>query len=269
LLLASRCPLQPHPRKRGRRVRFHRSRALRLRLRARGANKNKKNMLLQNIKIAVDAIVFGYINNSLQLLLIQQKFGQMKQKWALVGGFVKDEETLDEAARRELQEETGLQINYLEQLYTFGEVARDPRFRVVSVAYLALVNAHDLHPKADTDAEKAEWFDIKNLPPLAFDHSHIFQVALKRIQNKLRYQPIGFDLLPESFLFSDLENLYCTILEKEIDRRNFRKKILSFGLVEETNLFAAKKTGRPARLFRFNKQKYKQLEEEGFLFEIS
>jgi 8-oxo-dGTP diphosphatase len=226
-------------------------------------------MIIQNIKIAVDAIVFGYINNSLQLLLIQQKFGQMKQQWALVGGFVKDEETLEAAARRELQEETGLQINYLEQLYTFGEIARDPRFRVVSVAYLALVNAHNLQPKADTDAEKAQWFDIKALPPLAFDHAQIVKIALKRIQNKLRYQPIGFDLLPAAFLFSDLENLYCTILEKEIDRRNFRKKILSFGLVEETNQFSAKKTGRPAKLYQFNKQKYTLLEEQGFLFEIS
>lgn len=226
--------------------------------------------LEQNIKIAVDAIVFGYADNNLNVLLIKQKFGELKNQWALVGGFVKDNETLKDAVNRELKEEAGIKVNYLEQLYTFGDnVERDPRFRVVSVAYFALVNSTKLVLTADSDAEEARWFPITDLPKLAFDHKEIIQSASLRLKNKLTYQPIGFDLLPQEFLFSDLENLYCTILEKEIDRRNFRKKILSYGIIEETEKISSKKSGRPAKLFKFNKLKYNKLFKEGFLFEIN
>jgi 8-oxo-dGTP diphosphatase len=224
----------------------------------------------QHIKIAVDAIVFGYAENKLSVLLIKQKFGVMKQQWALVGGFVKDEETLFEAVKRELNEEAGIEVNFLEQLYTFGDdIHRDPRFRVISVAYFALVNAEQFEVKADTDAEEANWFPIDELPPLAFDHAEIIRVAAERLKSKLTYQPIGFDLLAPEFLFSDLENLYCTILNREIDRRNFRKKIMSFGFVEETGKFGDKKSGRPAKLFRFNHLKYSELVASGFHFEIN
>lgn len=224
----------------------------------------------QNIKLAVDAIVFGYTNNSLNVLLIKQKFGELKNQWALVGGFVKDNETLQSAVNRELSEEAGIKVNYLEQLYTFGDdLNRDPRFRVVSVAYFALVNSTKLVLTADSDAEEAGWFSIEKLPKLAFDHKEIVKQAYKRLQGKLTYQPVGFDLLPREFLFSELENLYCTILNKEIDRRNFRKKILSFGIIEETEHFSPQKTGRPAKLFRFNKQQYNKLQKEGFVFEIN
>jgi 8-oxo-dGTP diphosphatase len=223
----------------------------------------------QDIKIAVDAIVFGYSENKLNVLLIKQKFGELKNQWALVGGFVKDTETLFDAVNRELKEEAGIKVNYLEQLYTFGDnIERDPRFRVISVAYFALVNSTKFVLTADSDAEEAKWFPINELPELAFDHKEIIQVAQKRLQSKLSYQPIGFDLLRKEFLFSELENLYCCILEKEIDRRNFRKKILSFGIVEETEKFGKKIKGRPAKLFKFNKQKYNVLVKEGFLFEI-
>ena len=226
--------------------------------------------LRQNIKIAVDAIVFGYANNQLNVLLIKQKYGMMKNQWALVGGFVKDDETLNDAVNRELQEEAGIKVNYLEQLYTFGDdVQRDPRFRVISVSYFALVNSTKLILTADTDAEDAQWFAMDKLPTLAYDHEMILKTAHQRLKNKLTYQPIGFDLLPQEFLFSDLENLYCIILAKEIDRRNFRKKILSFGIVEETAHFSDKKNGRPAKLFKFNKLKYNTLAQEGFLFEIN
>ncbi|MEL1247669.1 NUDIX hydrolase [Flavobacterium helocola] len=223
----------------------------------------------QNIKVAVDAIVFGYSENQLNVLLIKQKYGVLKNKWALVGGFVKDNETLFEAVNRELQEETGITVNYLEQLFTFGDdIQRDPRGRVISVAYFALVNSTKFNVRADSDAEEAQWFSIAALPDLAFDHKLILETALKRLQNKLTYQPIGFDLLPKEFLFSDLENLYCTLLNKEIDRRNFRKKILSFGIIEETDKFGSKKNGRPAKLFKFKKLKYNKLTKEGFVFDI-
>jgi 8-oxo-dGTP diphosphatase len=225
--------------------------------------------LKQNIKIAVDAIVFGYAENNLNVLLIKQKFGVLKNQWALVGGFVKDNETLHSAVNRELKEEAGIKVNYLEQLYTFGDnINRDPRFRVISVAYFALVNSTKLVLKADSDAEDAKWFPINKLPTLAFDHQAIIKTAQKRLQSKLTYQPIGFDLLPKEFLFSELENLYCIILEKEIDRRNFRKKMLSFGIVEETEKFGAKSKGRPAKLYRFNKAEYNKLLKGNFLFEI-
>lgn len=223
----------------------------------------------QDIKVAVDAIVFGYDQQELKVLLIQRKYGQLKGSWALVGGFVQDTESLEQAVKRELQEEAGLTLDYLEQLYTFGDdIHRDPRGRVISVAYVGLVQPEKYILKADTDAENAAWFTLGDLPKLAFDHSKIIQLAHERLINKLAYQPIGFNLLPKKFLFSELEHLYATLLNVELDRRNFRKKILSFDLLEETNEVVQQGAGRPAKLFQFNEKKYKQLEKNGFHFEI-
>ena len=224
---------------------------------------------LQNIRIAVDAIVFGYKNNSLYVLLIEQKYGSAEKYWALPGGLVKNDESLSNAVIRELHEETNVQLKFMEQLYTFGDdIYRDSRNRVISVAYYALVDASNLEIKADTDADKVQWYKIDEIPSLEFDHNLIIKKAISRLKAKLTYEPVGFDLLPEEFLFSDLENLYCTILEKEIDRRNFRKKILSCGFLEETEKFSPIKSGRPAKLFKFNKLKYNDLIERGFHFEI-
>lgn len=224
----------------------------------------------QNIRVAVDAVVFGYQNNNLYVLLIQQKFGNQKPYWALPGGLVQNNEPLSDAVKRELKEETNVTVSYLEQLYTFGDnVYRDSRNRVISVAYFALIDSSKTTIIADTDADNVQWFTVNAVPELAFDHKEILSAAIVRLKAKLTYQPIGFDLLPPEFLFSDLENLYCTILEKEIDRRNFRKKILSFGIVEETDKFSEKKGGRPAKLFCFNKQKYTAMEKQGFYFEIN
>lgn len=223
----------------------------------------------QKIKVAVDAIVFGYQDNSLYVLLIKQKYGKLKNTWVLPGGFVKTNEPLIDAVTRELKEETGITVNYLEQLYTFGDdVKRDPRGRVISIAYFALVHPQKLVLKADTDAADAQWFAIQKLPTLGYDHKTIINVAHQRLKNKLTYQPIGFDLLEKEFLFSELENLYSTLLENNIDRRNFRKKILSLGIVDETAKITSQKTGRPAKLFTFNKKKYDNLINKGFHFEI-
>ena len=223
----------------------------------------------QKIFLAVDPVVFGYQNNQLLILLIKQKYGLMKGKWVLPGGFVKDGEGITDAVKRELKEETGITVSYLEQLYTFGDnIDRDPRLRVVSIAYFALVNPKKLQLKPDTDAEEAQWFDVKELPKLGYDHNKIIQIGLERLKGKLTYQPIGFDLLEKEFPFSDLENLYRTILGKEIDRRNFRKKMLSFGLLQETHKIKQEGSGRPAKLFTFNKQKYNKLAKEGFVFDI-
>lgn len=224
---------------------------------------------LQNIRIAVDAIVFGYKSSGLYVLLIEQQFGSSEKYWALPGGLVQDNESLKDAVIRELHEETNVQLTFMEQLYTFGDdINRDSRNRVISVAYYALVDASNLEIKANTDAEKVQWYKIDEIPTLAFDHNLILKKGIERLKAKLTYEPIGFDLLSEEFLFSDLENLYCTILEKEIDRRNFRKKILSYGILEQTDNFSPIKNGRPAKLFRFNKLKYNELIENGFHFEI-
>lgn len=223
----------------------------------------------QNINIAVDAIVIAYKEQELFILLVKQKFGIYKDIWSLPGGFVLDGESLSNAVKRELKEEAGIAVNYLEQLYTFGDdIKRDPRGQVVSVAYFALVNPSKLRLKANTDAKDAQWFSVHNLPELAFDHNKIIDKAIERLVSKLQYQPIGFDLLNKEFAFSDLENLYKTILGKNIDRRNFRKKIMSFDLLEETGNIQQIGSGRPAKMFRFKKQKYTHLEKEGFNFEI-
>ncbi|MGG8495475.1 NUDIX hydrolase [Tenacibaculum sp. TC6] len=222
----------------------------------------------QNIKVAVDAVVFGYEQKELSVLLIKRGIEPFKGTWALPGGLVLENESLEDAVQRELQEETGVTIDYLEQLYTFGAPGRDPRNRVVSVTYFGLVSPNHFKINADTDADEVQWFSIHKLPKLAFDHATILDTGLKRLQNKINYQPIGFELLNKEFPFSDLENLYQTILNQKIDRRNFRKKILSFDILIETDKIHQPSSGRPAKLFKFNAQKYKELEESGFHFEI-
>ncbi|WP_428740781.1 NUDIX domain-containing protein [Tenacibaculum sp.] len=222
----------------------------------------------QNIKVAVDAVVFGYQQKELSVLLIKRGIEPFKGIWALPGGLVLENESLEEAVQRELLEETGVTIDYLEQLYTFGSPKRDPRNRVISVTYFGLVSPKHFKISADTDADEVQWFSIHKLPKLAFDHNLILTTALKRLQSKINYQPIGFELLNQEFPFSDLENLYQTILDKKIDRRNFRKKIMGFGILTETDKIHQPSSGRPAKLFKFNTKKYKELEKEGFHFEI-
>ena len=224
----------------------------------------------QDIKVAVDAVVFGYdASEGLSILLIKRDIEPYKDSWALPGGLVLNDETIEEAVERELQEETGVTINYLEQLYTFGKPGRDPRNRVVSVTYYGLVRPKGFHLQASTDVNDAQWFLIDTLPSLAFDHAKIVEMAIKRLKAKVTYEPIGVELLEEKFPFSDLEKLYSTLLGRSVDRRNFKKKILKFGFLEETNekqqLSGA---GRPGNLFKFNRDKYCQLKNEGINFEV-
>ena len=216
----------------------------------------------------MDGVVFGFGAGELKVLLIQRALEPFKGKWALPGGFVHVDETLDDAARRELVEETGLEDIYLEQLYTFGAVKRDPRERVVSVAYYALVKLSDHKAKAATDAAEAKWFPVSQLPKLAFDHADIVAVALARLQGKVRYQPIGFELLPPKFTLSDLQHLYEAILGAELDKRNFRKKVLGFELLVPLNETQMTGRHRPAQLFRFDADKYEKLKKRGFNFEL-
>lgn len=221
------------------------------------------------IRIAVDAIVFGYRNGRLYVLLIKRRFGSTKGSWALPGGFVLKEESLTDAVHRELKEETGIAVNWLEQLYTFGDdVHRDPRGRVISVAYFALVDPSNLDPKADTDAAEAQWFPLDEVPALAFDHDLIVRTALERLRSKLSYQPVGFELLDKEFAFSDLEALYVTILERPFDRRNFRKKFMALEILKATGKSRQFGSGRPAQLFRFDRRKYEQLQRKGIFLDL-
>lgn len=218
--------------------------------------------------LTVDCVVFGFGGGGLQILLIRRALGPFKNRWALPGGFVRVEETLDAAARRELEEETGLRNVFLEQLYTFGEVKRDPRERVVSVAYYALVKPTDHTTAADTDASEAGWFSVSNAPPLAFDHADILEIALTRLRGKLTYQPIGFELLPPKFTLTQLQRLYESVLGANLDKRNFRKKVLGFNLLIPLEETQREGTQRPAQLFRFDPVRYERLKKKGFLFEI-
>ncbi|REK11970.1 MAG: NUDIX hydrolase [Planctomycetota bacterium] len=218
--------------------------------------------------LAVDVVVFGLDEEDLQVMLIQRDLPPFDGQWALPGGFVRVEETLDDAARRELVEETGLRDIYLEQLYTFGAVERDPRERVVTVAYYALVNLEGHDVRASTDARNAAWFPLSDLPELAFDHQEILEVAYERLRGKVRYQPIGFELLPDRFTLRQLQHLYEVILDRELDKRNFRKKVLAMEIVRETKDIEKDVAHRAARLYRFDKRTYDRLTRQGFNFEI-
>ena len=218
--------------------------------------------------LTVDCVVFGFDESELKVLLIERALEPFKGKWALPGGFVRVNEPLDEAARRELEEEAGLKEVFLEQLYTFGNVKRDPRERVVSVAYYALVKLAAHETKAATDAADARWFPVSKVPKLAFDHAEILATALARLKAKVRYQPIGFELLPPKFTLSQLQHLYEAVLGVDLDKRNFRKKVLSFGLLVPLNETQMVGRHRPAQLFCFDTDKYERLKRKGILFEL-
>jgi 8-oxo-dGTP diphosphatase len=218
--------------------------------------------------LTVDAVVFGLDDDDLKVLLIRRDLEPFKGKWALPGGFVRVEESLEDAVRRELREETGISEVFLEQLYTFGDVDRDPRERVVTVAYYALVRLSDHRIKATTDARDAAWFPVAEAIKLPFDHDRILAVALERLKTKVRYQPIGFELLPPQFTLSQLQRLYETILEQPLDKRNFRKKILGMDFLMALDAVEKDVAHRAARLYRFDRKKYAQLQKRGFNFEI-
>jgi 8-oxo-dGTP diphosphatase len=205
------------------------------------------------IKVAVDIVVFTVHEQTLKVLLIERGIEPFKGLYALPGGFVLADETLEQAAFRELVEETGTKDVYLEQLYTFGDPERDPRGRVVTVAYYALVPTDKSPLLAGTDAANAGWYAVSALPELAFDHGKIVGYAVDRLRNKLEYTNVGFQLLPAKFTLSALQALHEAILGKALDKRNFRRKILGLGLVKAAKEMQA--TGRkPAQLFSFREQ---------------
>ncbi|NJB84534.1 8-oxo-dGTP diphosphatase [Lewinella marina] len=213
--------------------------------------------------VTVDVVVFGYDGgHDLKLLLIQRGSDPYQGQWALPGGFVEMDEDLEAGALRELEEETGVKDLFVEQLYTFGKPGRDPRGRVISVAHYALVNLSKHPAAAASDASEVAWFSLDKLPELAFDHAEIIKLATTRLRAKVRYQPIGFELLPEEFTLGELQALYETILGvPEFNKRNFRTRILRTGILEEVGR-QQNVAHRPAILYRFNEATYQQLVEQ-------
>lgn len=218
--------------------------------------------------VTTDCIIFGFDEGELKVLLIKRGIEPFIGKWAFPGGFLQMDENSDQCALRELYEETGVKNVFIEQLYTFSDVDRDPRGRVITISYYALIKLSDYRLKAGDDASNAEWFPISKVPPLAFDHDRILRVAIARLRGKIRYQPIGFELLPEKFTMPELQSLYETVLEMQLDRRNFRKKILETGLLIDHNETVKGLPHKGAKYFSFDKKKYKELSEKGFNFEI-
>lgn len=226
------------------------------------------------MKVTVDAVVFAYINKELNVLLIKRAFEPFMDRWAVPGGFMGDDESADNSVLRKLSEETNVKLEYLEQLYTFTDVRRDPRERIVSIAYYGLINPSSHLLGTNIHAKEVRWFPIQEIAKLfnknlvAFDHWDIIRYAHTRLQNKIKYEPIGFELLPKQFTMSDLFDLYVAILGNHLDRRNFIKKINGFEILKKTSNKTAGHVGRRAQLFEFNKEKYNKLKTKGFNFDI-
>lgn len=204
--------------------------------------------------VAVDLLVFTIKDGELQVVLVKRGIEPFKDSWALPGGFVHIDESVDQAAKRELQEETGLSDVYLEQLYTFGEVERDPRDRVITVSYFALTPVQRIKLEASTDVTEAKLFPVRKLPELAFDHREIIQVGLERLRGKVQYSSIVLGLMPDQFRLSQLQKVYEIILGVEIDKRNFRKKMSSLDLLKDTGKMEVEGAHRPAKLYTFKKK---------------
>jgi 8-oxo-dGTP diphosphatase len=215
--------------------------------------------------VAVDCIIFGFDQSELKLLIHKRQFEPAKGGWSLFGGFVQNNESLDEAANRVLFELTGLQKIYMEELQSYGEVNRDPAGRVISVAYFALISAEDF-TGASSSQNGATWVSLKDLPPLIMDHNDMVDKGLRRLKRRAASQPIGFELLPKKFTMPQLQALYEAIYQADLDKRNFRKKILAMNVLIKLDQKDKTSSRKGAFLYRFDKRKYKKLVERGYSF---
>ena len=215
--------------------------------------------------IAVDVVLLTIQDGTLKVLLVKRQQAPYRGTWALPGGVVGQDESVDTAALRELQEETNIGNIYLEQLYTFGDPERDPRGRVITVAYYALVNWQQFQLKARQRVSEANWFPVTRLPTLAFDHRRIVDYALERLRNKINYTTVAFQLLAREFTLTDLQRSYEIILGQRLDKRNFRRKMLQLGILKGTREFRSHGRQRPARLYTFTEPKVVKLQEKGII----
>ena len=216
--------------------------------------------------VTTDCVIFGFNGERLQVLLIERGIEPYKGHWAFPGGFLKMDETAEEGAKRELKEETGLADAYIQQLHTFSNPDRDPRERVITIAYYALVKIQEV--KGGDDAASARWFPLDEIPPLAFDHDYILRMATQKLREQIHFQPIGFELLPEKFTIKELQSLYEAILGINFDRRNFAKKMLHLEILTELDETVWPTPKREARLYKFNADKYEELKRKGFRIEF-
>ena len=216
--------------------------------------------------VTTDCVIFGFNGERLQVLLIERGIEPYKGHWAFPGGFLKMDETAEEGAKRELKEETGLADAYIQQLHTFSNPDRDPRERVITIAYYALVKIQEV--KGGDDAASARWFPVDEIPPLAFDHDYILRMATQRLREQIHFQPIGFELLPEKFTIKELQSLYEAILGINFDRRNFAKKMLHLEILTELDETGWPTPKREAILYKFNADKYEELKRKGFRIEF-
>lgn len=221
------------------------------------------------LQVAIDSIIFGFNENEreLKLLILKRKFEPARGNWSLMGGFVKKEESLDSAAKRIVRKLTGLDNVYMEQLYAFGEPTRDPGGRIISVAYFSLIKIND-YDKNLVKQHDACWILLSEIPELIFDHSEMVEKALRKLRIRARTQPIGFELLPEKFTIPQLQSLYEAIYQTPFDKRNFRRKLLSMELLEKLDEKEKETSKKGAYYYRFKKQKYEELLQKGFNFEI-
>ena len=216
--------------------------------------------------VTTDCVIFGYDGKELKVLLIERGIEPFKGCWAFPGGFLNMDEDALAGARRELKEETGLEDAFIEQFHTFSEPGRDPRGRVITIAHYALVKIQEV--EGGDDAAQARWFPIGEVPPLAFDHDRILRMAISRLKERIHFEPVGFELLPDVFTMPQLQNLYEAILEVHFDRRNFASKMLKLGILEDTGDRPAGASSRIPVSYRFNKEKYNELKAKGFRLEF-
>lgn len=218
--------------------------------------------------LSIDCVIFGYEDAELKVLLIRRKKAPEKGSWALPGGFLLEDEDLDVSAQRILHELTGMKKVFMEQVKAFGQVDRYPLHRVVTIAYYALIKPVVYTLKAGSLAIDAQWFSLQNLPKLPFDHKHILEETCHLVRRKVRNEPIGFELLPDKFSLTELQQLYQAILLKELDKRNFRKKLLKMELLVALKETQQGVSHRAARLYKFDQRIYNRLKEKGFTFEL-